>query len=241
MDVSIKTENLTKIYEVGEVKVHALRDVNLKIKKREFIAVIGPSGSGKSTLLHILGGLDRATNGRVFIDHKDITQLSEDELAKIRSEKIGFVYQFHNLIPTLTALENVELPMVFRGIKKHNRKGRAKKLLENVGLGYRLKHTPVQLSGGEQQRVAIARALANNPSIILADEPTGELDSKSGAEVLAILKRLNKEKGITLVVVTHDYGVASNADRILYMLDGRLWEKGGTTSHEVKNMLEERE
>ncbi len=218
----IKTQSLTKTYDMGEVKVHAIRGIDLKIKKGEFIAVMGPSGSGKSTLLHMLGGLDTPTSGRVFIDGEEISRLSEDELAKMRSKKIGFVYQFHNLIPTLTALENVELPMIFRGTKKDERRKKAASLLESVGLGNRLGHTPSQLSGGQQQRVAVARALANSPSIILGDEPTGELDTKSGKEVLGIMKRLNKEDELTLVIVTHDHGVAKQAGRIIHVLDGRI-------------------
>ena len=218
----IKTRSLTKIYDMGEVKVHAIRGIDLEIKKGEFVAIMGPSGSGKSTLLHMLGGLDTPSSGRVFVDGEEISRLSEDELAKMRSKKIGFVYQFHNLIPTLTALENVELPMIFRGTKQDKRRKKAASLLESVGLGDRLGHTPTQLSGGQQQRVAVARALANSPAIILGDEPTGELDTKSGKEVLGIMKRLNKEEELTLVIVTHDHGVAKQASRIIHVLDGRI-------------------
>jgi putative ABC transport system ATP-binding protein len=224
----IKTQDLTKTYDMGEVEVHALRGVDLEIEKGDFVAVMGPSGSGKSTLLHMLGGLDKPTSGRVFIDDQDISRLSEDDLARMRSRKIGFVYQFHNLLPTLTALENVELPMIFNGTKVKERRTKAKELLESVGLGDRVDHLPTQLSGGQQQRVAVARALANDPSIILGDEPTGELDSKSGAEVMTLLKRLNEEKELTLVIVTHDSAVAKKAGRIIHVMDGKIESKEGS-------------
>jgi len=178
----------------------------------------------------MLGGLDTPTSGRVFIDGEETSRLSEDDLARMRSKKIGFVYQFHNLIPTLTALENVELPMIFRGTKQAERRKKATSLLESVGLGDRLDHTPSQLSGGQQQRVAVARALANNPAIILGDEPTGELDTKGGKEVLGIMKRLNEEDELTLVIVTHDHGVAKQAERIIHVLDGRI-EQGREQNH----------
>jgi putative ABC transport system ATP-binding protein len=222
----IRTEALTKVYDMGDVKVHALRGVDLEIEKGEFVAVMGPSGSGKSTLLHMLGGLDKPTSGKVYIDGAEISDMREDELTRLRAEKIGFVFQFHNLVPTLTAMENVELPMVFKGTRAEKRVERAKELLRMVGLGDRLDHKPSQLSGGQQQRVAVARALANNPSIILGDEPTGELDSRSGAEVLELLKRMNKEEDLTLVVVTHDSEVANHADRILQVRDGMLQNEG---------------
>ncbi len=220
------TEALTKTYQIGEVKVHALNNVDLEIKKGEFVAIMGPSGSGKSTLLHLLGGLDKPTSGRVLIDGQDMTEMTEDQLAEIRSEKIGFVFQLHNLLPTLTAIENVELPMIFSesGVKI-DRKKKATELLKTVGLGDRLNHTPLQLSGGQQQMVAIARALANTPSILFTDEPTGELDTKSGNEILNLLKNLNKEENITLILVTHDPDVAQHADRIIYMRDGKIFNR----------------
>lgn len=220
------TESLTKTYQMGEVKVHALNNVDLEIKKGEFVAIMGPSGSGKSTLLHLLGGLDKPTDGRVLIDGQDMTEMTEDQLAEIRSEKIGFVFQLHNLLPTLTAVENVELPMIFsESGAKIDRKKKATELLKALGLGDRLNHTPLQLSGGQQQMVAIARALANTPSILFTDEPTGELDTKSGNEILNLLKNLNKEENITLILVTHDPDVAQHADRIIYMRDGKIFNR----------------
>lgn len=220
----IELRNVSKEYGKGEAKVRAVCDVNLKIRKGENIAIMGPSGSGKSTLLHLIGCLDKPTRGKIFIDGKDVSNLNENELARIRREKIGFIFQFFNLIPTFTALGNVELPMIFS--KRPDRKERAKELLRLVGLEHRLYHYPSQLSGGETQRVAIARALANEPQIILADEPTGNLDSKSGKEVMELLVKLNKEKGVTLLVITHDISIAKYAEKIIRIKDGRiLWKK----------------
>ncbi|MEM5778484.1 MAG: ABC transporter ATP-binding protein [Candidatus Aenigmatarchaeota archaeon] len=216
----IELRNVSKEYGKGEAKVRAVCDVNLKIRKGENIAIMGPSGSGKSTLLHLIGCLDKPTRGKIFIDGKDISNLNENELARIRREKIGFIFQFFNLIPTFTALGNIELPMIFS--KRPNRKERAKELLRLVGLEHRLYHYPSQLSGGETQRVAIARALANEPQIILADEPTGNLDSKSGKEVMELLVKLNKEKGVTLLVITHDISIAKHAEKIIRIKDGRI-------------------
>ncbi len=220
----IIAENLTRTYHIGEAEVHALRGVSLEIVSGEFVAIVGSSGSGKSTLLHILGALDQPTSGRVYLGGDDLSSLSEDELAEIRAKKIGFVFQFHNLIPTLTALENLELPMVFAGVKADERRKRAERLLREVGLGDRLEHTPLQLSGGQQQRVAIARALANEPDVILADEPTGELDSDNSRKIMETLIRLREKSGVTLLVVTHDPEVAAHADRVLKMRDGRIEE-----------------
>ncbi len=220
----ISCTGLTKTYTVGESKVHALQGVDLQVEDGEFIAIVGASGSGKSTLLHLIGGIDRPTSGRVRISDIEITSLSDDELAELRARKVGFVFQFHNLIPTLTALENVELPMIFTGIKPAERRRRAEELLRSVGLENRLNHTPLQLSGGQQQRVAIARALANKPDVILADEPTGELDSKTGKSVMQTLKNIREEHGTTLVVVTHEREVAAMADRIIRLRDGRVVE-----------------
>lgn len=218
----LAARTLTKTYRMGNEKIQALRKVDLEIKKGESVAVMGPSGSGKSTLLHMLGGLDKPSSGKVLVDGEDITDMTEDQLARMRSEKIGFVFQLHNLIPTLTALENVELPTIFSKAKKGKRE-KAIEILRSVGLGERLSHMPSQLSGGQQQRVAIARALANSPNIILADEPTGELDSESGREVLEIFHRLNKEQGLTLVVVTHDPCVAEYTERLVNVRDGRIF------------------
>lgn len=218
----IKLENIHKVYELGKVKIQALRGVDLEIEKGESMSIIGPSGCGKSTLLNLIGCLDRPTEGRIFVNGKDVSKLSDNELACIRREKIGFVFQFFYLIPTLTALRNVMLPMVFAGIKREEREERAMKLLEIVGLKERMNHKPSELSGGERQRVAIARAMANSPEIILADEPTGNLDSKSGKEIVNILLKLNKKYGVTLVIVTHDAYIAKTSKRIIYLKDGKI-------------------
>jgi len=218
----IKLENVSKVYQMGETKVQALKNINLKIEKGENVVIIGPSGCGKSTLLHLMGCLDRPTKGKVLIDGRDISKLSDNELAKIRREKIGFIFQFFYLIPTLTALENVMLPMTFAGVPSKEKIRRAKELLKLVGLERRMYHKRSELSGGEIQRVAIARALANDPEIILADEPTGNLDSKSGKEVIKYLVRLNKEKNVTLVVVTHDLSIIKFFERKIYLKDGRI-------------------
>ncbi len=218
----IKLENVSKVYRMGETKVQALKNINLKLEKGENVVIIGPSGCGKSTLLHLMGCLDRPTRGKVLIDGRDISKLSDNELAKIRREKIGFIFQFFYLIPTLTALENVMLPMTFAGVPSKEKEKRAKELLKLVGLEKRMHHKRSELSGGEIQRVAIARALANSPEIILADEPTGNLDSKSGKEVIKYLVRLNKEKNVTLVVVTHDLSIIKFFERKIYLKDGRI-------------------
>jgi len=204
-------------------KVVALKNVNLRINKGEYIAVLGPSGSGKSTLLHMMGILDVPTSGKIYIEGREVSQLSEDERARIRGKKIGFVFQLFNLIPSLTALENAALPMMVYGVEKEERERRARELLEKLGLGERLNHKPSELSGGQRQRVAIARALANNPEVILADEPTGNLESKSGHEVVEIFTKLNKE-GKTVVVVTHDEDIAKHARRIIRIKDGEVKE-----------------
>ena len=217
----VKLENVKKIYIMDEVEVPALRGITLEIRKGEFVSIMGPSGSGKSTIMHLIGCLDRPTSGRVFIDGKDVSKLSDDTLAKIRRKKIGFVFQQFNLIPRLTALENVELPMWFAGIKKVERVRKAAELLELVDLGHRLKHKPTELSGGERQRVSLARALANNPEIILADEPTGNLDSKSGDEIIKLLEKMNKE-GRTIVLVTHDPEYGTRAGRMIKLRDGLI-------------------
>ncbi len=218
----IRLENVSKIYRMGERHIKALDSVSLELKKGDFISVIGPSGSGKSTLLHIMGLIDTPTRGRVIFDGEDVSDLKERQLSRLRLRKIGFVFQQFYLLPTLTALENVELPMKEAKVPRKERRDRAMKLLEEVGLGDRMEHYPRQLSGGEQQRVAIARALANNPEIILADEPTGEVDSRTSERIMETFQKLNREGGITLVVVTHDPNVAKKAKRTLKMRDGRI-------------------
>jgi len=221
---AIVTQNISKTYGKPPLQVYALRETNLRIKHGDYIAIIGPSGSGKSTLMNLLGCLDQPTSGKIFIDEYDVSTLNGNKLAQIRREKIGFIFQKYNLIPTLNALENVELAMGFAGVDNRTRTIRAKQLLEMVELSKRLTHKPSEMSGGEQQRVAIARALANNPSIILADEPTGNVDSKSGANIMRILEDVNK-KGETIIVVTHNMAIAQRAKRILRIQDGEVQEE----------------
>ncbi len=218
---AIEMRNITKIYKMDSISVVGVENINLKIGRGEFVCVMGPSGSGKSTMLHLIGCLDKPTSGRIFIDGIDVSKMSEDELADLRKEKIGFVFQFFNLYPTLTALENVELPMIIAEKDKHFRRKKALELLKIVGMEEFKDHLPSQLSGGQRQKIAIARALANNPPIILADEPTGNLDSKSGEEIMKIFKELN-EKGKTIVVVTHNENVAKFAERIIRLKDGKI-------------------
>jgi putative ABC transport system ATP-binding protein len=220
----IELKNVHKVYPMGEVSVPALRGINLTIHPGEFVAIMGPSGSGKSTLMHLLGCLDLPSDGVVQLDGKDITTLDEDTLAQIRGKKVGFVFQTFNLIPTLTAQENVELPLFFQGVPREKRRARAAELLRKVGLDGRLHHRPAQLSGGERQRVAIARALANDPEIILADEPTGNLDSESGKAILELLAQLHRE-GKTIILVKHNPEAAAYAQRIVRIRDGRLVEE----------------
>jgi putative ABC transport system ATP-binding protein len=221
MATIVEAVNLRKTYLLGKVPVEALQGVNLKVEEGEFLAVLGPSGSGKSTLLNMIGALDKPTEGKVFIEDIDIATLNDNQLADLR-RKIGFVFQFFNLIPRLTARENVELSMAIVGLGKSERRKRAEELLETVGLKERMNHKPTELSGGEQQRVAIARALANNPKFLLMDEPTGNIDSKTAGEILTLVKRLNEEKGITTIVVTHDQRIALQAKRTVQMLDGLI-------------------
>lgn len=217
----IKVNNISKIYKTGEVKVVALDNVSFEIKKGEFVAIMGPSGSGKSTLMHILGALDLPTSGKYLLDGEDIGKLSDDQLAEIRNKKIGFVFQSFNLLPRTTALRNTSIPMIFAGIPKEKRLNRAKKYLRMMGLEDRLNHTPNQLSGGEQQRVAIARAMSMNPSILLADEPTGNIATTQGEEIMKIFKNLNKQ-GHTIVMITHEAPIAEHAKRIIYLRDGKI-------------------
>lgn len=217
----IKIENLGKIYNTGKVSVEALKNVNLEIKENEFVSIMGASGSGKSTLMNILGCLDRPTSGRYSLDGVSVEKLNEVELAAIRNKKIGFVFQSFNLLARTSALKNVELPMTYAGISKKERRLRALEVLEKVGLGDRVDHLPNELSGGQKQRVAIARALVNNPAIILADEPTGNLDTKSGEEIMAIFQQLNRE-GVTIILVTHEPEIARHTKRIVLFRDGCL-------------------
>ncbi len=218
----IRLENVHKTYDLGEVQVHALRGVSLEIQVGEFVAVMGASGSGKSTLMNIMGCLDRPTKGRYFLDGHDVSQMGKVELARIRNRKLGFVFQQFNLLSRTSALENVELPTVYAGIGPEEREKRAKLALERVGLSDRAHHFPSQLSGGQQQRVAIARALVNQPALLLADEPTGNLDSRTSVEIMDILQRLNEEEGLTVVLVTHELDIATYAERALEFRDGKL-------------------
>ncbi len=220
----IELFEIYKIYKMGETEVYALNGVSLKIEKNEFVAILGPSGSGKSTLMNIIGCLDTPTSGRYILDGNEVSKLSDNQLAQIRNSKIGFVFQQFNLIPQLTALENVELPLIYKGVPASKRHRMAKEALERVGLLDRIHHRPRQLSGGQQQRVAIARALVTEPSIILADEPTGNLDSKSGAEIMSIFKQLHAQ-GSTIVLITHDNNIAQQAKRIVRIQDGQIAEK----------------
>ena len=220
--VVIELQNVKKIYKMEGVETHALRGVNLKIKKNEFVAIMGPSGSGKSTLLHMVGALDKPTYGKILLDNIDISKLKESDLARLRGKKIGFIFQFFNLHPTLTALENVELPMIIAEVDKVKRRKKTLELLKAVGLENRADHLPSQLSGGEHQRVAIARALANDPEIILADEPTGNLDTKSEAEIMKFLMKLQKERQMTVAVITHENEIANYAERIIHIVDGKI-------------------
>jgi putative ABC transport system ATP-binding protein len=216
----IRLVDVTKVYRSGAYEVVALNGVSMNVETGEFVAIMGPSGSGKSTLLNLIGCLDKPTEGKVFINGVDTSQLSDKGLTELRRDTIGFIFQQYNLIPTLTALENVELPTIFKGASKLERRKRAEELLSIVGLEDEMHRKPSELSGGQQQRVAIARALANNPSILLCDEPTGNLDTKSGKAVMEIIRKLNEEEGVTVVLVTHDPSVAEFAERIYKIIDG---------------------
>jgi putative ABC transport system ATP-binding protein len=217
----IELVNITKTYRMGSMDITVLEDISLTVQSGELIAVMGPSGSGKSTLMNILGCLDRPTAGVYYFETREISTLTDDELAAVRNAKIGFVFQTFNLLPRFSALKNVEVPLIYAGIPNRQRRERAVPLLEKVGLGTRMQHKPTELSGGQQQRVAIARALVNNPPLLLADEPTGNLDSRSGEEILNILTELNRQ-GVTVIIVTHDPDVAAQCRRIINLKDGRV-------------------
>ena len=218
----IALDHVHKTYKMGDVEIHALRGVSLEVDRGEFIAIMGASGSGKSTTMNILGCLDRPTRGQYHLDGEDVSKMSKDELADIRNHKIGFVFQGFNLLSRTSAIENVELPMLYLGIRHAERMKRAQEALEIVGLGDRLHNMPNQLSGGQQQRVAIARALVNNPTIVLADEPTGNLDSRTSIEVMDVFQRLNRDRGITIALVTHEPDIAQFANRVIVFRDGRI-------------------
>ncbi|MGE5311217.1 MAG: ABC transporter ATP-binding protein [Nitrospirota bacterium] len=218
----VRVSGVTKVFRLGKVELEALRGIDLEIAPGEYISIMGPSGSGKSTLFNMIGGLDKPTSGKVFIDEVDIAQLDAYELAWLRCRKIGYIFQTFNLIQVMTALENVTLPMIFAGMGNDVAVEKGLRLLELVGLGERFRHKPAELSGGQQQRVAIARAMANDPAIILADEPTGNLDLTTGGEIIELLKRLSQERGVTLISATHDFKMLSASDRVVWIRDGRI-------------------
>lgn len=224
---AIRAIGLSRHFEVGETEVHALENITLEVATGQFVALVGPSGSGKSTFLNLVGGLDRATSGELWIDGVELSASKEKALTEHRRTRVGFVFQSFNLLPRLTALENVALPLMFRGTPLRQRLAQARAFLEQVGLAGRMEHRPTQLSGGEQQRVAIARALVNRPAIVLADEPTGNLDSTTGGEIMDLLRQLNQKEGVTLLLVTHDVEAAAFADRVIQLRDGRIVDGEG--------------
>ena len=218
----VRVVGVTKTFALGKMPVQVLRDVDLEVAAGEYLSIMGPSGSGKSTLFNMIGGLDKPTSGRVFIDEVDISQLDAYELAWLRNRKIGYIFQTFNLIPVMSALENVTLPMIFAGVQSDHAVDKGRALLDLGGLGERFLHKPAELSGGQQQRVAIARALANDPAIILADEPTGNLDSSTGEEIIALLQKMSRERGVTIISATHDFKMLNVSDRVVWIRDGRI-------------------
>ena len=218
----VRTQNVKKIYLMGEIEVHALRGVDVEIYAGEYLSIMGPSGSGKSTFFNMVGGLDKPTEGKVYIDEVDVAQLDAYELAWLRCRKIGYIFQSFNLIPVMTALENVTLPMVFAGLTSDEARDKGMNLLGKVGLQDRHSHKPFELSGGQQQRVAVARALANDPAVVLADEPTGNLDLRTGTEIIELLKEMNANSGVTIISATHDHKMLSVSDRVVWIKDGRV-------------------
>ena len=222
-----RMRKINKYYQMGDERAHILKDVDLEIRRGEYLSVLGPSGSGKSTLMNIIGCLDVASSGQYTLDGQSVDELTQVELARLRSREIGFIFQNSQLLPRLTAQKNVELPLIYAGVGPKQRRQRARELLERVGLSDRMEHLPNQLSGGQQQRVAIARALAGNPTLLLADEPTGALDQKTGKQVMALFQALNDE-GRTIIMITHDMNIAKNARRVVHIIDGELTEGGGT-------------
>jgi putative ABC transport system ATP-binding protein len=225
----IELKNVSKIYEMGDSKVHALDGVNIKIEKGEFVMILGASGSGKSTMMHMVGCLDFPSVGKIFLDGTDITRLTESDLAVTRGKKVGFVFQTFNLIPTMTVLENIALPLLFQGISESDRRKKAAEIAKMVELEHRLGHRPTELSGGERQRVAVARALVSDPKIVIADEPTGNLDTRRGKQVMDILENIHKQ-GKTIIVVTHDTDLTCYADRVIYLRDGKILSESGKCS-----------
>lgn len=223
MSILIRLNNIGKVYQTGEITLAALRNINLQVKSKEFLAIMGVSGSGKSTLMNIIGLLDHSTTGKYYLEGQDVSLMGDDQLAKVRNQKIGFVFQSFNLLPRTSALDNVAIPLIYAGVKPSERKQKAREVLEQMGLGDKLLSRPNQLSGGQQQRVAIARALVNNPEVILADEPTGNLDSQSGEEIMKIFDKLN-QKGKTIILITHEANIARHAKKVIRIKDGEIWK-----------------
>ncbi len=240
-DFVVETVDLNKEFHLGDIIVPALRGINFQVKKGEFLVIMGPSGSGKSTLLNMIGGLDNPTSGKVYINGQDISQMSDAALTDLRAREIGFVFQFYNLVPVLTALENVELPLMVAGVSDKESRKRATELLGLVGLGDRMHHRPDELSGGQRQRVSIARAIANDPAIVLADEPTGDVDTKTGDEILDLMHDLNRNLGTTLIVITHDPAVAEHCDRLVRIVDGQIATDRATARKLLEITDEERQ
>ncbi len=218
----VRTQKVKKVYQMGDIEVHALRGVDMEIYTGEYLSIMGPSGSGKSTFFNMVGGLDKPSEGKVYIDEVDVAQLDAYELAWLRCRKIGYIFQSFNLIPVMTALENVTLPMVFAGLSSDEARDKGMELLGKVGLGDRYSHKPYELSGGQQQRVAVARALANDPAVVLADEPTGNLDLRTGTEIIELLKEMNENSGVTIISATHDHKMLSFSDRVVWVKDGEV-------------------